>query len=511
MPEVIFEIHRDLSVPMAEQAVPGHNRWHPDIPVAATVRPGSDVPHRVQGLDRQPGPQHDDADDIRDMNLDPCHMLSGPFAIEGAEPGDLLVVDIVDIGPFHGAAVGLHGHLRQGERRRLPHRLLPAGVQGDLGPRRGLDQLPARAGRALHRQHPPRPVRLRAHRPTCWPSGTVASRPSSTRTPTASPATSRPTREDAGRAAEPGAGTAAAGQGRPAGHAERQGPSSGPRRRRAGPSRRASTAATSTSRTSGSAAGSTCRCTCPVGSSPSATCTSRRATARSPSAGRSRCPATSTCTSTSSRAAWSATRQTMPFFKPGRVEPELLGVPHVRGHLRRGRPQLLHERDRRLPPGLPQRHQLPHAGDGLDLRAGLPVPRRGARRRPHRRRRRHPQQRGVARASRCRSSTATSCRPAPPSGPTDAPEELRMPLYDFSCPACGTFEARRDRGRPTDRGLPGARRPPGASTRCRAGGPRARCPPPRRPPGPGSTGPAAANPSSPARAGPPAAPRSAHH
>ena len=76
----------------------------------------------------------------------------------------------------------------------------------------------------------------------------------------------------------------------------------------------------------------------------------------------------------------------MPFFKPGRVGPNYSGVPDLRGDQRRGRPQLLHQRHGRLPPGLPQRHQLPDAGDGLDVRAGLPVPGRGADRRPHRRR-----------------------------------------------------------------------------------------------------------------------------
>ena len=30
-------------------------------------------------------------------------MLSGPIAVEGAEPGDLLVVDILDLGPVHAA------------------------------------------------------------------------------------------------------------------------------------------------------------------------------------------------------------------------------------------------------------------------------------------------------------------------------------------------------------------------------------------------------------------------
>ena len=37
MPEVVFSVDQTKS--MRDQAVPGHNRWHPDIPVAAMVRP----------------------------------------------------------------------------------------------------------------------------------------------------------------------------------------------------------------------------------------------------------------------------------------------------------------------------------------------------------------------------------------------------------------------------------------------------------------------------------------
>lgn len=100
MPEVIFEIDHDLTVPMAQQKVPGHNRWHPDIPPANTVPPGG--PYRIECKDwtDEQIKNTDDADDVRDINLDPCHMLSGPIAIEGAEPGDLLVVDILALGPF---------------------------------------------------------------------------------------------------------------------------------------------------------------------------------------------------------------------------------------------------------------------------------------------------------------------------------------------------------------------------------------------------------------------------
>ena len=97
MPEVAFTVDQTKS--MAEQAVPGHNRWHPDIPPAASVKPGSDF--RVEcreWTDAQIG-NNDSANDVRDVDLSPAHMLSGPVAIEGAEPGDLLVVDILDLGP----------------------------------------------------------------------------------------------------------------------------------------------------------------------------------------------------------------------------------------------------------------------------------------------------------------------------------------------------------------------------------------------------------------------------
>ena len=36
------------------------------------------------------------SDDIKNVNLTKIHNLSGPIAVEGAEPGDCLVVDILD-------------------------------------------------------------------------------------------------------------------------------------------------------------------------------------------------------------------------------------------------------------------------------------------------------------------------------------------------------------------------------------------------------------------------------
>jgi formamidase len=89
----------DQTKSMADQAVPGHNRWHPDIPAAASVRPGSEFRMECrEWTDAQLG-NNDSANDVRDVDLSVCHMLSGPIEIEGAEPGDLLVVDILDLGP----------------------------------------------------------------------------------------------------------------------------------------------------------------------------------------------------------------------------------------------------------------------------------------------------------------------------------------------------------------------------------------------------------------------------
>jgi formamidase len=107
MPEVVFSVDQTLS--MRDQEIPGHNRWHPDIPPAVTVRPGSEF--RVEcrdWTDNQIG-NNDSANDVRDVDLSYTHMLSGPIAVEGAEPGDLLVVDILDLGPIPQAAGDVSG------------------------------------------------------------------------------------------------------------------------------------------------------------------------------------------------------------------------------------------------------------------------------------------------------------------------------------------------------------------------------------------------------------------
>ncbi len=86
-----------------------HNRWHPDIPMAVWVEPGDDF--RIETYDWTGGQikNDDDAADVRDVELQQVHYLSGPVGVKGAEPGDLLVVDILDIGAVEDNMWGFNG------------------------------------------------------------------------------------------------------------------------------------------------------------------------------------------------------------------------------------------------------------------------------------------------------------------------------------------------------------------------------------------------------------------
>jgi formamidase len=46
---------------------------------------------------------------VRDIDLTTVHFLSGPIGVEGCEPGDLLVVDILDIGAKEDSLWGFNG------------------------------------------------------------------------------------------------------------------------------------------------------------------------------------------------------------------------------------------------------------------------------------------------------------------------------------------------------------------------------------------------------------------
>jgi formamidase len=86
-----------------------HNRWHPDIPIVEWVEPGDDF--IIETVDWTGGQikNNDDAADVRDVDLTQVHFLSGPVGVKGAQPGDLLVVEFLDIGAFPDSQWGFNG------------------------------------------------------------------------------------------------------------------------------------------------------------------------------------------------------------------------------------------------------------------------------------------------------------------------------------------------------------------------------------------------------------------
>lgn len=86
-----------------------HNRWHPDIPMVAWVKPGDDFIIECVDWTGAQIANDNSADDVRDVDLSKVHYLSGPIGVEGVEPGDLLVVDIMDIGTLENSEWGFTG------------------------------------------------------------------------------------------------------------------------------------------------------------------------------------------------------------------------------------------------------------------------------------------------------------------------------------------------------------------------------------------------------------------
>jgi formamidase len=70
------------------QNVPGHNRWHPEIPAVAEVISGGSVRMDCESFDGSEA------------------LLCGPIAVVGAEPGDVIVIDVLEIGRADGRYAG---------------------------------------------------------------------------------------------------------------------------------------------------------------------------------------------------------------------------------------------------------------------------------------------------------------------------------------------------------------------------------------------------------------------
>ena len=93
------EIRIDRSRTLLEEPNTGHNRWHPDIPPLVRCEPGDEVVLETRdAFDGQMGPDAT-LETVAAPDLDVVHPLTGPVYVEGAEPGDLLEVEILDVEP----------------------------------------------------------------------------------------------------------------------------------------------------------------------------------------------------------------------------------------------------------------------------------------------------------------------------------------------------------------------------------------------------------------------------
>ncbi|MGE0680251.1 MAG: acetamidase/formamidase family protein [Candidatus Binatia bacterium] len=89
----------DRSKTLTEEPDKGHNRWHPDIPSVMKVDPGQIVGLETRdALDGQINSTSTVAD-LLNTTLGVVHPLTGPVYVNGAEPGDLLEVTIVEVEP----------------------------------------------------------------------------------------------------------------------------------------------------------------------------------------------------------------------------------------------------------------------------------------------------------------------------------------------------------------------------------------------------------------------------
>ena len=106
MPDTLIKVDLNQS-PYENENI--HNRWHPDIPMATWVNPGDDFV--LETYDWTGGfiKNNNSADDVRDIDLSIVHFLSGPVGVKGAKPGDLLVVELLDIGAKQESMWGFNG------------------------------------------------------------------------------------------------------------------------------------------------------------------------------------------------------------------------------------------------------------------------------------------------------------------------------------------------------------------------------------------------------------------
>jgi formamidase len=90
-------VHIDPFRPLGEEPGTGHNRWHEAIEPVVEVDPGDTVIYETRDAFDSQLNWGSTEEDVAGVNLNLVHPLTGPVYVKGAESGDLLEVEIVEI------------------------------------------------------------------------------------------------------------------------------------------------------------------------------------------------------------------------------------------------------------------------------------------------------------------------------------------------------------------------------------------------------------------------------
>jgi formamidase len=92
----------------SQSGLPTYTNYN-SVPFCGTIKNNETV--KIECVDWTGGQikNTDDADDIKNVDLTRVHYLTGPFEIEEAEPGDVLIVDIQDVQPMEDHLWGFTG------------------------------------------------------------------------------------------------------------------------------------------------------------------------------------------------------------------------------------------------------------------------------------------------------------------------------------------------------------------------------------------------------------------
>ena len=93
-------IELDYTKACKDEPTKGHNRWHPDIPPAVEADEGEEVVLQTRNaLDGGVTPNSTPENLLQTINANLIHPITGPVYVKGAQPGDLLEVNILRIDP----------------------------------------------------------------------------------------------------------------------------------------------------------------------------------------------------------------------------------------------------------------------------------------------------------------------------------------------------------------------------------------------------------------------------